>query len=161
MTDGRPYARADYLAIKAATRRGCEAAGTLESIAERTRVDAAQLSRYGNVEEKAFVPLDVAMDIDKLAASPIILRAVAEREGYKLVPHEVHARTTDILGQVADLIRKTSAVTSEAADCKPVTPARAREIESEAAAAIDALSDLQDECRRIMAGEGPRIVQIK
>jgi hypothetical protein len=161
--DSRPFTRADYLAIKAATRRACEEAGPLKEIAAATRVDAPQLSRYGNVEEPSFVPVDVAMDVDRLAGKPTILAAYAQVCGFALVPHELHAHACRLFDHVAEIARDMSAVVAELAEQKPETPARARAIEDKTAAAIDALGALQADCHRVVAGDAaaPRVVRVK
>jgi hypothetical protein len=153
MNDSRPYARADYLAIKAATRRACVEAGPLNEIAAQTRVDPAQLSRYGNVEERVFAPVDVAMDLDRLAGGNTILAAWAQVAGFELVPHELHARASRLFDHVAAIARDMSAVIAEIAEPKDDTPARAREVETAAAEAVDALDQLRTDCRRVIAGQ--------
>ena len=73
--------------LKAATRRSVDMAGGGESFSHRTRVRATQLSKYGSTSEpETFMPLDVAVEADLEAGVPIILSAMAELLGYKLVP---------------------------------------------------------------------------
>lgn len=156
MNDQRPFTRADYLALKAATRRAIESAGTLTELATYTRVDPAQLSRYGNPEHQSFAPLDVAMDLDRLAGAPIILRAWAERLGYELAPHESAAHEPealaehipDIAGETADVVRALADTADQGA-----SPAQARIIDREAGEAIEKLTALREDARRVIAGD--------
>lgn len=75
------------LTLKAATRRAVDMAGGGDSFHHVTRVNAAQLSKYGSqAEEKSFMPIDVAVEADQEAGSPIVLSAMAEILGYQLVP---------------------------------------------------------------------------
>jgi hypothetical protein len=157
MTD-RPFTRADYLALKAATRYALESAGTLAEVAARTRVDPAQLSRYGNPENSQFVPLDVAMDLDHLAGAPVILRAYAERMGFELVPHEARVeKPAGLAEQIARVGGEAGDVLRVLADTyqEGVTPARARVIDEQASEAIDALNDVREDARQVIAGANP------
>src|SRR4051812_37079712 len=99
----RPYTRADYLAVKSATRRACDDAGPLNSIAVHTRCDAARLSRYGNADGPEFIPLDIAMDLDALSGGDRILRAWAELRGYDLVRDEKGVAVEDARHHVSTL----------------------------------------------------------
>ncbi|MDK4713013.1 phage regulatory CII family protein [Rhizobium sp. CNPSo 4039] len=76
------------LTLKASTRRAIDMAGGGESFQHMTRVNGGQLSKYGSQsEEKSFMPIDVAVEADLEANSPIIVGAMAEMLGYKLVPN--------------------------------------------------------------------------
>ena len=152
---GRPYTRADYLAIKSATRRACEDAGPLHDIAANTRCDPAQLSRYGNPERPEFIPLDIAMDLDALSGGDRILRAWAELRGYGLVREErgvaienplqhagcIGKEAGEALVAISDVVRKPT----------PLNAARAeRELQD-----LRDVTDLAEaDMRRIRAGEG-------
>jgi hypothetical protein len=153
MTTGRPFTRADYLAIKAATRRACEDVGPLNQVAGYTRVDAPILSRYGNPEESVFIPLDVAMDLDALSGGARILKAYAAAFGYELVHREEkgvavecpmqHAasiadETGDVLVSLAGVMRKPS-------------PNNAAKAQQEIIEARDVLDLAEADMRRIQA----------
>jgi hypothetical protein len=154
----RPFTRADYLALKAATRRACETAGPLASIAGHTRADATLLSRYGNPELDVFVPIDVALDIDALSGQDNLLRAWAELRGYDLITRD--APTLDqpdaMARHLAPVAKELSDVIGELATAKVETPAAAARVEKEVAEAADALRDLAADCRRVRAGDRSR-----
>lgn len=149
----RPFTRADYLALKAATRRACEAAGPLATISAQTRVDAALLSRYGNPEHDAFAPIDVAMDLDALAGSDHLLRAWAELRGYQLVSRDEqqHEDAQAIARHLAPVAKELSDVISEIANAASETPASAARIEKEVAEAEEVLRRVTKTCRAVRA----------
>lgn len=154
---GRPYTRADYLAIKSATRRACEDAGPLHDIAANTRCDPAQLSRYGNPERPEFIPLDIAMDLDALSGGDRILRAWAELRGYDLVREERGIRVENTLrhiGNVGLAAGELHATMCEAASDGKITPLEAKRIERKSANLDDANDLLAADMRRLQAGEG-------
>lgn len=150
----RPYRNADYLALKAATRRATVEAGTLADVAKRTRIDATRISKAGNPNENEFLPLDVAMDLDALAGDDRILRAWAELRGYDLVKDEKGVAIEDMARHVGSVGKESGELISEmcsaVADGK-VTPAEASRIENAAEDVKDNIVRLQDDCRRIRA----------
>jgi hypothetical protein len=152
--NGRPYSRADYLAIKSATRRACEDAGPLHEIAACTRSDPSQLSRYGNPEKSEFIPLDVAMDLDALSGGDRLLRAWAELRGYELLRDERGVKVEDMTRHIGAVGIESGELISEmcnaVADGK-VTNREAEAIESRAEDVKDNITLLQADCRRIRA----------
>lgn len=152
---GRPYTRADYLAIKSATRRACEDAGPLHEIAANTRADTAALSRYGNPERGEFIPLDIAMDLDALSGGDRMLRAWAELRGYELVRDEKGIATEDMTRHIGSVGMEAGELISEmcqaAADGK-ITPREAEAVERRAEDVIDNVRLLQADMRRVRAG---------
>lgn len=109
------------LTLKASTRRAIDMAGGGESFQHVTRVNGGQLSKYGSqAEEKSFMPIDVAVEADLEANSPIIVGAMAEILGYKLVPN----------GGAAN-----------AAALRPVTVKDALRIANEAADVVKAITE--------------------
>lgn len=156
MTAGRPFTRADYLAIKSATRRACEDAGPLHQIAESTRVDAPILSRYGNPDEAVFIPLDVAMDLDALSGGARILKAYAAALGYDLVLNEKGVRvecTLRHIGEVGKASGNLHAAMCDAAADGKITPSEAERIERKATVLDDATDLLRADMRRLRAVE--------
>ncbi|HWV44088.1 phage regulatory CII family protein [Pseudorhodoplanes sp.] len=152
--NGRPFSRADYLAIKSATRRACEAAGPLSEIASHTRVDAPILSRYGNPEESVFIPLDVAMDLDALSGGARILKAYAAALGYELVRAERGKATEDLYQHVGDIGKASGNLLSEMCEAKSdgaVTPAEAERIDRKADEVEDKVAHLRADMRRVQA----------
>ena len=154
--NGRPYTRADYLAIKSATRRACEDAGPLHEIAANTRCDPAQLSRYGNPERPEFIPLDIAMDLDALSGGDRVLRAWAELRGYELIRDERGVMVEDTLRHIGNVGRAAGnlhATMCEAAADGTVTPLEAKRIERASTDLDDANELLAADMRRIQAGD--------
>ncbi|MEP9397948.1 phage regulatory CII family protein [Mesorhizobium sp. KR2-14] len=83
----RPTSDHDRRRLKAATERGIKRAGGGSMLAEQTRVEAAQLSKYKAVQEDAaFMPIDVAVDCDMVSGSPVILSTMASLLGYSVAP---------------------------------------------------------------------------
>jgi hypothetical protein len=77
------------LTLKAATRRAVDMAGGGDAFQHVTRIRAAQLSKCGSTgadNAATFLPIDVAVEADMEAGSPIILSAMAEALGYQVVP---------------------------------------------------------------------------
>src|SRR4051812_48865915 len=153
--NGRPYSDADYLALKAATRRATMEAGTLAEVAKRTRLDASRISKAGNPNENEFLPIDVAMDLDALAGDDRILRAWAELRGYDLVRDEKGIAVEDMVRHVGSVGKESGELIAEmcsaVADGR-VTPAEASRIEGAAEDVKDNVLRLQDDCRRIRSG---------
>lgn len=74
--------------MKAAFRRAVEQAGGGVAVASVTRMDASRISRYGNPNDSLMPPADILLSVDKLAAEPICLRAMAEEWNLELVSHD-------------------------------------------------------------------------
>lgn len=151
---GRPYNRADYLAIKSATRRACEDAGPLHEIASCTRSDPSQLSRYGNPEKPEFIPLDVAMDLDALSGGDRLLRAWAELRGYELMRDEKGVAIEDMNRHIGAVGVETGELISEMCNAiadQVITPREAEAIERRAEDVLDNVALLKADMRRIRA----------
>jgi hypothetical protein len=77
------------LTLKACFRRSLDQAGGGDAFQHTTRMKAANLSKCGSANEDnmdKFVGIDVAVECDREAGAPIIVAAMAELLGYKLVP---------------------------------------------------------------------------
>jgi len=131
MKQSRPTTIADRATMKAAVRRACELAGGVSAATTNTRADAASLSRYGNLNEALFCPIDIAMDLDRLAGDDIILRAWANLRGYALLPGHVAPTRAPLTTSIGDAARKFGALTDTALDAAAdgtLTPREGREI---------------------------------
>lgn len=76
-------------ALKAVSGRSLGLAGGGAIACHSTRIGEGQLSKCASMNpdnEKAFLPIDVAVELDMLAGSPIITSLMAELQGYRLVP---------------------------------------------------------------------------
>lgn len=77
-------------AIKSATVQVLSVIGwNLQSIADSTRVEKTQLHAYQDRNKASVIPLDVAIDLDKLAQRPILLTAFAHALGYEVIPSDI------------------------------------------------------------------------
>lgn len=113
--------------LKAATRRSLDQAGGGDAFQHVTRVRANALSSYASAnEDKAdkFMPVDVAIECDLEANSPIIVAAMAAMLGYKLVPCDAVFATSDresvtardalrIAREAADVVRAIDEATQD------------------------------------------------
>jgi hypothetical protein len=73
--------------MKTATRRSIAQAGGLEAASTITRIGKSQLARcYDQTLADSFVPVDVALDIDRAGPEPSITAALAAALGYSLLP---------------------------------------------------------------------------
>lgn len=132
----RPYSASEYAQLKTATRRALHLAAPLRAITEHTRLDAAALSRAGNPCESAFVPIDVAIDLDAMAGDDAILRTMARLRGFELVPMKGMGCAADLMHEAGEAARQTGELVSSAIDAGGdgrITKAEARKIDGEAA----------------------------
>lgn len=107
----RIFTAPDYAAIKNAVRRALrQAGGGLRELAGMTRLSAAQLSRFGDLNSDQWVPLDVALDLDSLAGEPVITRTLAELLGYDLVPCTAVVAQGRLMEHLAGLARESGDV---------------------------------------------------
>lgn len=139
----------EQLSLKAATRRAFDMAGGPEEFQHMTRVRQSVLSKYGSTTQDCadkFIPVDVAVEADVEAGSPIITAKMAHILGYKLVP--VAADTVNaaplgvhdalrIANEAADVVK---AITSALTDGR-IDQAEEREIAHEIEEAIKVLRD--------------------
>lgn len=75
--------------LKAATDGAYVLSGGISRILDFTRVSTSQLSKYasfGDDNADSFVPIDVAIEIDRAAKSPVIVKEMAALLGYSLIP---------------------------------------------------------------------------
>ncbi|MGO2958649.1 MAG: hypothetical protein ACTIDN_06380 [Acetobacter sp.] len=72
--------------LKTAVITALEASGGIDSVEKSVRVGRSQLGEYRNRNSQLMAPVDVAVEIDRLAQHPHILSAMAAAEGYRLIP---------------------------------------------------------------------------
>ncbi|WP_414832166.1 hypothetical protein [Afifella sp. YEN Y35] len=87
--NARPTSLADRARLKSATDRALREAGGAECVQHATRVRHPALSKYassGDDFADRFMPLDIALDVDRAAGRPIILATLAALQGYELRP---------------------------------------------------------------------------
>jgi hypothetical protein len=142
-------------AFKAAVRRAVQLAGGCNAAANVTRVDAARLSRYGNIDAPEFAPIDVCFDLDAAAGDHVILRAWADLNGLDLTPRNAEAAAAASLAHAAGQVAKESgelisAAIEAGADGK-LTPAEARRLDQEAADVEQKVINIRKIARSAMA----------
>lgn len=118
--------------LKGVTARTMKLAGGAAVVQHSTRVNEATLSKYASTSpdnEKNFCPIDVALEIDMLAQSPVIVSAMAEMQGYRLVPSDEASDQTRPL-----TVHDALVIANEAADVvKAITEALANDGDIDAA----------------------------
>lgn len=104
----------EALTLKAGFRRSLDQAGGGDAFQHATRMKAANLSKCGSANEDnmdKFVGIDVAVECDREAGSPIIVGAMAAMLGFQLVP-----AGQDVSGAAAITHRDALTISNEAAD---------------------------------------------
>lgn len=114
----RSHSRADYLALKAATRRLVERVGGVDAAAAVTRVGRSQLSVYGVPDSDQYAPIDIVADLEAEAAAPLVTQALAAAQHLALGPMNAAASAAPVslLTHVAQLTKELGDVARVAAD---------------------------------------------
>lgn len=147
----RPTSEQDRLELKTASRHALEMARA-SKFAMVTRVEAPALSKYGDpFNPDAFMPIDVALDLDRDIGSPMLLAALAELEGYELTPASATPARGVGVEDLATVAKETGDViqTLAAALADGIDSHERRALRREIAEAIRALRALD----RNLAGE--------
>ncbi|MET4197251.1 hypothetical protein ABIA95_000206 [Bradyrhizobium sp. LA8.1] len=144
------------IAFKAAVRRAVVLAGGPHAAARSSRVSAALLSHYGNIDRPEFAPIDVCFELEKAAADPVILRALADLHGFELVPRDQHADSLarDITALAGDIAKESGDLIStaiEAASDGKISVNDARAIDNEAADLQDRIVSIRSATRKTIA----------
>ncbi|WP_128292033.1 phage regulatory CII family protein [Afifella aestuarii] len=80
---------AERARLKAATGRALREAGGAECVQHATRVQHPALSKYASAGDEfsgRFMPLDIALEVDRASGKPVILATLAALQGYELRP---------------------------------------------------------------------------
>ena len=102
--------------LKTVSRRVIECCGGVSSAESITRVNNSHLSKYQSRSEDnagTFMPIDVALDLDMDCGEPIITRAMAESQGFRLV---INDTSDDELPCAQKLLNKVSTISHSHAD---------------------------------------------
>lgn len=147
---------ADLYALKAAVRHALTLAGGGDRFALVTRVNGPALSKYADACGDQFMPLDVAVDLDRDIGAQVVAEALAAAHGYRLTPADPATNGAPNLADVAKIMREScdvaDALTAALADGR-IGPAEARAIDREIEEAIAVLRGLQARVR--IAGGAP------
>ncbi|RVD15417.1 MAG: hypothetical protein EOS73_32120 [Mesorhizobium sp.] len=97
--------------IKTLTSQAIKAVGGGDAFEPSTRVKQAALSNYGNnaVPDK-FIPLDVAIELDRAAQAPLLLGGAARMLGYRLEPIDAPPATRVTMGDAQSVAKESSDV---------------------------------------------------
>jgi hypothetical protein len=155
----------DNAALKAAFDEDVTALGGPTTVATKTRVDQARISRYASISDQnvtTHVPIDVLGDVSRelvrRGAIPKTLQELADQLGFSLVP-KAQAKAEDaapITRHLSDIARGFSELTSQIADALPDgLDNREKAIIDEKAAA------LETELAELRRDTGARVIQIK
>lgn len=112
----RAYAGQIYRSLKTACELAYEQIGGVSMAYRMTRLKGTStLTKYASRsedDEESFMPIDIAIDLDRAAKSPIITGTMAAALGYRLVPDDGHERRavtredgTIITLEVMDVVR--------------------------------------------------------
>ena len=126
----RHFSEAVYLSLKRAVGVSYSMAGGVTLVEFLTRVKSPVLSKYAsNSEENAkiFMPIDIAMDVDRAANQPVILQQMADHLGYDLVPKGegihtprriVDADSIDLMTEAMDVINRIQLARADGKICR-------------------------------------------
>lgn len=117
-----------------------------------TRVDAAQLSKYGSAAHPdSHMPIDVAVDLCRDIGAPLIVEEMARLLGYRLVPVEMDEAGEVGPQDLAEVHRETSEVVQTLATALPdrIDGSERRALRKEISEGITALHRLD---RKVAGG---------
>lgn len=109
MTTDRASSAAERFALKAVTAQSLSQAGG-EHMSPYTRKSPAQLYRYGKRNDPNYAPLDVVLELDRMAEQPIITAQLAAFLGFRLVAVDSRDDRASLTDLVSDFIGETSDV---------------------------------------------------
>ena len=117
----RTISEEEIRSLKGTTEASYKLGGGVTDFPLLTRVNVSTLSKYASFNEEnseALIPVDVAIEADRRAKSPVIVGAMARALGFKLVidddhPHEARPVTEtdaiDLMSEVMDVVRELQA----------------------------------------------------
>src|SRR3954471_8083979 len=135
-------------AFKAAVRRAVTMCGGPHAAAELTRVDAARLSRYGNIDCPEFAPIDVCFALDQGAGKPVIFNSWAELGQADQLARDLTLLAGEIALETGELIQTAIAASADGT----TTINEAKSIDDRAADVADKIVDIRRAARRKMTG---------
>lgn len=128
--------------LKGAMLRSLTMAGGGAVVQHSTRINEKTLSKQASGSEdheKTFTGIDVAVEIDMLAGTPVITAMMAEMLGYQLVPIEGGSHVADALAA-----RDAIQLMTEAMDAVTVISAAVSDNHMDAAERRDVMRELED-----------------
>lgn len=146
-------------ALALATKRAIQSAGGLEVCEAETGISDTQLSRCCSVNHRDSITIRDAVTVDHLAASPMILQAMARQLGHVVVPRpEARRKAGDLAGSVIELgaefgdVSRAVLAALHDGKCDPL----------EAGAALEQLAQMEEVSARLrlhlqLIADGPRV----
>jgi hypothetical protein len=124
-------------ALKTACRAAVHVCGPAKQITAMSRISESRISICINRETEDFLPLDVALEVDRLAGAPLIVEAMARMLGYRLVPEEQPEREKGLthrdLSSLSARFAEVQQTTHGALDDNHVDPGEGRDIQGKLA----------------------------
>lgn len=107
-------------ALKSAARSALSLIGPAKQLVAVSRISEGYLSKCLNRDLPDFLPLDVALEADRLAGAPVIVSAMADLLGFRLVPVDGEASSAfnadKGLDIVSDAVATAQSMREAAAD---------------------------------------------
>lgn len=155
----RTISEQEQRSLKAATDGAYVLGGGISCILPFTRVGVSTLSKYASFNDEhhdSFMPIDVVVEVERRAKSPVIIRQLAALVGYELVPckrYDESARAVTeadahrVLKEAMDVAQAIIAARED----NRIDAAERKIIDKELVEAIRALESVR---RALASGEG-------
>ncbi|PLW79091.1 hypothetical protein C0081_02340 [Cohaesibacter celericrescens] len=114
---GRQFSNELYLRLRRRCRDIVKKAGGIECASEITRVNQAQLARYGQPHGADWMPADVIADLEKDIGEPIVSRALVQLQGYEIVKLPDGRWEGDINQQLAQMFKEIGEISQKIGVC--------------------------------------------
>ena len=101
----RTISEQEQRSLKLATDGAYILAGGISNILPFTRVGTSTLSKYASESDdfrENFMPVDIAVEVDRRAKSPLIIKKAAELLGYELVPSRSYSSDAIALAPITE-----------------------------------------------------------
>jgi hypothetical protein len=145
----RTISEEETRSLKGATESSYILGGGVRGFELLTRVNVSTLSKYSSFNDEnaqSLIPVDVAVEADRRARSPVIVTAMAHLLGYQLVPDLVPTASGPVTEQDAhDVLRESMDVSRAILDAllnKHVDALERKQIAKEAREAIRAIEQV-------------------
>nr|WP_321482831.1 phage regulatory CII family protein [uncultured Cohaesibacter sp.] len=102
----RQLSAEDYMRLRGKARELVKMVGGIECASAATRVNQAQLARYGQPHGSDWMAIDVVADLEKDISEPVVSRALVQALGYELVKLPEGRWEGDINQQLAAMLKE-------------------------------------------------------
>lgn len=132
--------------LKLATRKLLDSFGSLEKAAAHCRVKPSNLSQYQSFEHTAFMPVDVALALEKIAGEPVVTRELARIHGSEACGEA----DRDVLDEALDVPVAVGELLAYVREAKaPHSPAGRRMSENEKRLYFELRARVSEELRQL------------